>query len=71
MTDVDDEPNVYIVGAEAEGTDSERSTTRNFSNPPVGARIAEISPPKLFPSLNPDFQDGTAGAAAAKAAPSI
>jgi hypothetical protein len=37
----------------------------------VGERIADIRPPILFPLLKLDFQDGTAGAAAANAAPSI
>lgn len=64
-------PKLYIVGAEAEDTDNARSATRNLPNPPVGARIAEIRPPKLFPLSKPDFHDGTAGAAAAKAAPTI
>jgi hypothetical protein len=68
---VNDKPKVYIVGAEAEGTDNAMSTAKNFPNPPVGARMAEIRPPILLPSLKPDSQDGTDGAAAANAAPSI
>lgn len=69
--DVNDKPKVYIVGAQAEGTDSARRTTRNFPNPPVGESIAAISPPMLLPSLKPDFQDGTAGDAAANPTPSM
>jgi len=71
LNDVSDKPNVYIVGAQAEGTDNAISTTKNFPNPPVGASIADIRPPTLLPLTKPDSQDGTAGAAAANAAPSI
>jgi hypothetical protein len=62
---------MYIVGAQADGTDSARRTTKIFPNPPAGARMAEISPPTFRPSLKPSFHDGTAGAVAAKTAPSM
>jgi hypothetical protein len=71
LNNVYDMPKVYIVGAQAEGTDNAMSTIRNFPNPPAGARMADIRPPTLLPSPKPNFQDGTAGAAAANAAPSI
>jgi hypothetical protein len=68
---MNDEPNEYIVGAEAEDTDNARSTTRIFPNTPVGARIAETRPPRLFPLSKPECHDCTAGAAAVNAAPKI
>ena len=42
-------PNVYIVGAQAEGTVRERRTIKNFPKPPTGARMAAKRPPMLVP----------------------
>ena len=62
---------VYMVGAHALGMKSAMTTVRNFPKPPAGASTASTSPPTLFPLSKPAFHDGTAGAAAAKAAPSM
>lgn len=62
-------PNVYIDGAHALDTDRATRTVRNFPNPPVGERTAEIRPPTFFPFSNPADQAGTDSADAANAAP--
>ena len=63
--------NVYIVGAQVLGINRAMRTVKNFPNPPAGARTAASNPPTLLPLSKPAFQAGTAGAAAAKAAPSM
>ena len=62
---------VYIVGAHALGMNSAMSTVRNLPNPPAGERTASTRPPTLFPLSKPASHAGTAGAAAANAAPSM
>lgn len=64
-------PNEYIVGAHALGIVRARVTVRNLPKPPVGARIAETSPPKLFPFWLPASQEGVERADAAKATPNM
>ena len=63
--------NVYIVGAHALGTDKATSTVRNLPKPPAGERTASKRPPTLLPLSKLVSHSGTAGAAAANAAPSI
>ena len=62
---------VYIVGAHALGMKSAITTVRNLPKPPAGERTASTRPPTLLPLSKPAFHDGTAGAAAANAAPSM
>jgi hypothetical protein len=64
-------PKEYIVGAHALGMDKAKRTMINLPNPPVGASIAAMSPPTSLLFLKPAAQDGTKGADAVKAAPSI
>ena len=64
-------PKEYIVGAQADDVDTAISTSKNLPNPPAGARTAARSPPMSLPPLNPADHDGTPGAAAANAAPTI
>lgn len=63
------EPNVYIVGAHALGTDSASRTVINLPNPPMGDSMASINPPTLLPLSKPACHAGTLYALAAKTAP--
>ena len=62
---------VYMVGAHALGAVRLSSTSRNFPNFPVGARIAATRPPTSLPSPSPACHEGTESEAAANAAPSM
>lgn len=65
-------PKLYIVGELLAGVLNATTTTKNFPNPPAGAKIADINPPILAPdSPNPAVQVGLDAADAANAAPMI
>ena len=61
----------YMLGAIFAVTLRARSTVKKFPNPPAGERIDWSSPPILPSSPYAADQAGTAGIAAANAAPSI
>jgi hypothetical protein len=62
---------VYMAGAVADTVDKDIRTIRILPKTPVGARIADINPPRLSPLFKPTLQDGTLGADAAKTVPRI
>jgi hypothetical protein len=61
--------NVYMVGAQALGMLRATRAVRSFPNTPVGNSTLYNKPPTEELLLNPPFQAGTLGAAAANAAP--
>lgn len=63
--------NVYIVGAQALGMLRATKAVRSFPNAPVGNNTLYNKPPTEELLLNPSFQAGTLGAAAANAAPRV
>lgn len=60
---------VYSVGAQALGVLNASKTSRNFPNPPAGARMAPTRPPTSLPFPRPSCHVVTYGAAAVNAAP--